>query len=401
MVRVEDYCERETMASTKRSFYIVDLVRDRKLFTNLDIPPIRVNITIEVEADVPKAKMDRLEKAAREKLEEYEKTIVKEAEKFNRQIEVLLNENKLKEAIAMADQANHAIKNALNSAQGAALAEVEKVKKQEAQGDKLLTQARVKVVVTFVFGAIKIATSVARIGASHGADVHAWLTLAKDLYKMGKEIQQQLKDEAKLKQDLIDALGKYLQARSTSVASFATKNGLNGTLPGFPDVIGFVAKGVLLTAKDTFKGKDPGTVAKDVFNFVVAGVKGPAEKVEKVRVAYREQTTKMRQHVDKVSGQGDKLFAEMKKATTLKDGVKIGAKCMEVRGKATRLAKELEEVVAFLNAAQVTMQQFGLTVNDETIMDKLARFDLATMISEGQGIVEGAKAIQELVEALV
>ncbi|MEI9970951.1 MAG: hypothetical protein WDO73_02250 [Ignavibacteriota bacterium] len=136
------------MASTKRAFYIVDLVRDRKLFTNLDIPPIRVNITIEVEADVPKAKMDRLEKAARERLDDYEKVITKEAEKFNKQIEGLLNDNKLKEAIAAADQSNHAIKNALASAQGAALTAVENAKKQEAQGDKLLIQARVKVVVT-------------------------------------------------------------------------------------------------------------------------------------------------------------------------------------------------------------------------------------------------------------
>jgi hypothetical protein len=388
------------MASTKRSFYIVDLVRDRKLFANLDIPPIRVNITIEVEADVPKAKMDRLEKAARTKLEEYEATIVKEAEKFNKQIDVLLAQGKLKEAIALADGANHAIKNAVNSAQGAALAEVEKVKKAEAQGDKLLLQARVKVVVTFVFGTIKVATNVARIGASHGADVHAWLSLAKELYKLGQEIQQQLKTEEQLKQDLINALGKYLQARSTAVSSFATKNGLNSKLPGFPDVIPFVAKGVLETAKDTFKGKDAGTVAKDVFNFVVAGVKGPADKVEKARTAYREQTTKMRHHVDKVSAQGDKLFAEMKKATNLKDGVKIGAQCMQLRGKATRLGKELEAAVAFLNAAQTTMQQFGLTVNDETIMDKLARFDIKTIISEGQGIVEGAKAIKELVEAV-
>lgn len=389
------------MASTKRSFYIVDLVRDRKLFTNLDIPPIRVNITIEVAADVPKAKMDRLEKAARDKLGEYEKTIVKEAEKFNKQIDVLLEQNKLKEAIALADQANHAIKNALASAQGAALAAVEVVKKQEAQGDKLLLQARVTVVVTFVFGAIKIATSVARIGASHGADVHAWLTLAKDLYKLGKVVEQQLKNEEKLKQDLIDALGKYLKARSTSIASFATKNGLNSKLPGFPEVIPFVAKGVLETAKDTFKGKDAGAVAKDVFNFVVGGVKGPSEKVETARKAYREQTTKMRQHVDKVSAQGDKLFAAMKKATTLKDGVKIGAQCMQVRGRATRLGQELDAAVAFLNAAQTVMLQFGLTVNDETILDKLARFDLKTMLTEGQGILEGAKAIQELVEALV
>ncbi len=161
-----------------------------------------------------------------------------------------------------------------------------------------------------------------------------------------------------------------------------------------------MAKGVIETGKDTFKGKDAQTVAKEVFTFVVAGVKAPSEKVEKARTAYREQTTKMRQHVDKVSAQGDKLFAEMKKATTLKEGVKIGAECMQLRGRATRLGKELEAAVAFLNAAQTTMQQFGLTVNDETILDKLARFDIKTMISEGQGIYEGAKAIQELVEAL-
>jgi hypothetical protein len=385
---------------TKRSFYIVDLVRDRKLFANLDIPPIRVNITIEVDADVPSAKMDRLEKAARAKLDEYETIITKEAEKFNKQIEVLLAQGKLQDAIKLADGANSSIKQALNSAQGAAQAEVEKVKKQEAGNDKLLKEARIKVVVTFVIGAIKVSANVARIGASHGGDVHAWLSLAKELYKLGMLIKQQLKDEEQLQADMLKAIGAFLEFRSTAVSSFATKNKLNGTLPEFPDSIMFVANGVLETAKDTFKGKDAQTVAKDVFNFVVKGVQQPADKVEKARKAYRDHTTKMRQHVDAISGKADKLFAEMKKATNLKEGVKIGAECMQLKAKVTRLAKELEAAVAFLNAAQTTMSQFGLKYNDKTLMEKLAAFDLKTIIAEGNTIMEGVKAIKELADAV-
>lgn len=390
------------MASTKRTFYIVDLVRDRKNFPNLDIPPIRVNVSIEVEADVPKAKMDRLEKAAREKLEEYETTIVEHATKVNKQIDELMKQRKYKEAMQAAETANASIKGALQSAQGAANQAVEATKKKEAQGDKLLLEARVKTVVGFVFGAIKVATNIARIGASHGGDVHAWLSLGKELIKIGMEIHQQLKDEPRLRQDLVKAVESYIGFRKTVIADAVKKQNLKEVFndPKFPGVITLVAEKVAGAAKEISKGRTKEQIAKEVISFVTKGVQSKINDAEKARTAYREQTTKMRHKVDDISAKGDKLFAEMKKQTTLKEGVKIGAQCMQVRSKATRLGKLLEDAVKFLEESQKTLEGAGLECDDKTILQKIAALDKATIFEEGSSIFENIMAIKELVDAV-
>jgi hypothetical protein len=169
------------MPSTKRDFYIVDLIRDRKQFVNLEVPAIRVNISIEVAADVPKAKMDRLEKAARESIEKTEAVVTDVLVKHEKKAAEFVAQRKWKEAMTVAEQVGPLIKNAATLAQSNANKAVEDTKKKEAQGDKLLLEARVKTTVTFVFGGIKIATSVTRIVGSHGGDVHAWYSLVKEL----------------------------------------------------------------------------------------------------------------------------------------------------------------------------------------------------------------------------
>jgi hypothetical protein len=376
---------------TKRDFYVVDLIRKRN-FVNLEVPPIRVNVSITVEADVPKAKMDRLEKAARESLDKTETIVTEVLNKHEKMCADFVAQQKWKEAMQAATQVEPLIKNAEKIAQINALDAVEKAKKAEAQGDKLLLEARVKVVVFFVLSAVKIATSVARIGASHGGDIHAWLSLGKGLIKVGLEIQQQLKDEPKLKQDVIAGIEAYLNLRQTTIMEKAKEQGLTGTLPDFPEVIVFVAKGVV----NVTKAISP----QDVADFVVKKIKTQVSDAEKARKAYREHTTKMRQKVDSVSAQGDKLFAEMKKQTTLKEGVKIGAECMQIRGKATRLGQALDEALKFLEASQTTMEQFGLKCDNKTIFQKVKALDTKTIFSECSGIVESVMAVKDLVDAV-
>lgn len=390
------------MAATKRQFYIVDLIRKRSEFVNLEVPAIRVNITIEVSADVPKAKMDRLEKAARESLDKTEDIITETLVKHEKQCAVLVSQRKWGEAMTCAKQVDPLIKKAGELAQTSANKAVEDMKKAEAHGDKLLLEARVKTTVTFIFGGVKIATSVTRIAASHGADVHAWVTLVQDLYKMGKEIQQQLKDEPALKKDLIDGVQAYIELRGTMVMQAAIKQGLTDTsnLPGIPEVFGVLADRVVAAGKELTKGRAKADIAKDVFTFVFKGVNGDFTKAEKARVAYRNHTIKMRQQVDNVSKQGDKLFAAMKKASTLKEGVKIGAHCMQLRGQATRMQQAQINAVKFLDEQAAVMEQNGLKINDQTVMQKIKALDFGTIFSRGSGIVENVMAIKDLVDAV-
>jgi hypothetical protein len=389
------------MATTKRDFYIVDLIRNRKEFVNLEVPAIRVNISIVVEADVPKSKMDRLEKAARDSIDKTEDIVTEILRKHEQKCAEFVAQRKWKEAMTAAEQVAPLINKAAVVAQSNADKAVEDTKKKEAQGDKLLTEARVKTTVTFIFGGIKVATSVTRIAVSHGGDVHAWYSLVKELYAIGTEIQQQLKDEPQLRKDLANGLKIYIEFRATVVVQAATAQGLTDTsnLPGFPQVIKALADRVVLaakTAKDGVKDKDAGTVFKEIGAFIVKGVTAHYNDVEKARQKYREQTTKMRQKVDAVSAKGDKLFAEMKKQTTLKDGVKIGAQCMQVRGKATALAKLLEDAVSFLDETQTTLQGYGLKCDDSTILQKISALSVTTIFTEGAGIVQNIKAVYDL-----
>ena len=234
------------MASTKKAFYIVDLIRKRKEFVNLDIPAIRIDIVIEVEAEVPTAKMERLEKAAYAKLEEFERIITEDCRKFDKNIADLIKQGKIPEAQKAANDANITVRSALQHAEAAAMKAVEEEKKKEGQGDQLLLEARVKTVIKFTFGAIKIVTSAVRIGGSHGADVHAWASLLKDLVVLGMDIHQLLKDEPKLRADLQTGIHAYLKFRNLALVEAAEKKGYKGLKsPGFPKAILFAAQAVV------------------------------------------------------------------------------------------------------------------------------------------------------------
>jgi len=395
---------------TKRTLDIVDLIRDRKLFPLLDVPPMRIKVVIEVTTTAligtpkpaPEAAMKRLEAVAQATLDKYEDTITSECQKFSKKISDLLDAGNLKEAIAVADTVNHAVKNALLSAEGAASKAVEEARKAEGQKDKLLKEAQVKTVMTYTFAGVKIATHAVKLAGSHGADVTAYIGIAKAVFGIGMEIKQQLKTEEQLKKDLEAGIASYLELRKTKIMEAAKSQGLTDTsnLPGFPEVIKAVAERVIKTGKEAIKGKDAGQIASDIKNLMFKGIMAKYNDVEKARKAYREETTKMRQHIDKVSTQADKLFAEMKKAPNLKEGVKIGAACMQVKAKVTRLAQALDVSVKFLDEAQTAMKDMGLDCNDETILQKIAKVDVSTILTEGAGLLSNIKSVYDLVQAV-
>lgn len=389
---------------------IVDLIRERKQFDLLDVPKVPVTVTIEVTTSAligkptpaPSAKMQRLEDAARKKLEEYEDIITSECGKFNKKIGDLLDQGKLKEAIAMAETVNVSVKNALKSAEGAAVKAVEDAKAKEAQGDKLLKEARVKTAVKITFAGVSLATNAAKLAATQGADVTAYISIAKTLLDLGLEINQQLKDEPKLRRDVIDGVRSYMELRETVVMQAAKRSGLTDTssLPGFPQIIPAMAQRIVKTGKELTKGKDAGQIAKNILSITISGVKSQFNDVEKARQMYRNHTVKMRHKVDGVSEKADKLMAEMKKATTLKEGVKIGAACMQVKGKVRTLANALAEAQQFLADNEVMMKGLGLECDDRTCIQKIMALDKATIFTEGADLVSNIKAVYNLFQAV-
>jgi hypothetical protein len=392
--------------ATVRKVDIIDLIRHRKSFALLDVPAVRVTVQIEAittsmltaPAPAPSAKMARLETVARAKLDEYEQIVTSECERFNKKIEALLKEGKQKEAQTVASEVNASVKNALLSAQGAAVKAVEDAKKKESQGDKLLTEARVKTTVKILFSGVSLAAGAAKLAGTMGADVTSYLSLAKTLVSLGLEINQQIKGAEKLRKDLTDGMTAYLNLRSSSVMQAARRFGqvdMNG-LPGFPGIFKAVAGRIGDTATEISKGKDKSVIAQELADFTVKTIAAQFNDVEKARQAYRNHATKTRHSIDSASTAADKMMAAMKAAQALKEAVKIGAECMRAKIAVRKMAGVLDERVSFLASMEAMMKGFGLACDDRTAIDKLKELDKGTLVTEGVDLVSNVQSIYSL-----
>src|SRR6266404_1021362 len=397
--------------TTKRAFKIVDLIRERESFEYIDVPKFPVEVEIEVTTSgtlttpkpAPSAVFDRLEDAARKKLEEYETTITEELTRIEKKIRQLMaqpGEEALKEAEQLTQGTTAMVKKALAAAEPAAEKAVEDRLKKEAQGDDLLTEARVKTAVKVASGVISVSANVAKLVATTGADVTSYLSIAKTMVTLGMELNQQLKGEEKLRKDLKEGVDAFLDTRTSVIMQALKRQNLTDTsgIPKNPRLaIQFIAKGVASAGEEVTKGRNAGDVAREVMDFVVKGIKGKLNDAESGRVAYRNHTVKMRQKVDAVSAKADELTKAMKAARNLKDGVKIGSECMKLKGTVRGLGDGLQSAEGFLDEMQEIMKDGGLDCDDSTVIQKLQRLNVSTILSEGGSLVTNIKGVYSLV----
>jgi len=395
-------------ATTTRKFKIVDLVRYKNSQSMIDVPPYPVEVVIEVTTkavigspkEVPSSKMDRLEKAARAELDRYESIITDELKKFDGRIAETMRQGTpeaLNEAKETAATASAMVAKALESAKGAAETAVQKTLEKESKGDKLLTEARVKTGIKVTTGVISIGASVAKLVGTMGADVTSYLSIARALFDLGLELRQQLKGEESLRKDLIKGVQAFMKLRETTIMQAAKRQGLtdlSGIDPTKPkEAITKVLKGLSAAGKEVTRGRNAKEIGAEVLNFVVKGVKSQLDDAEKARTAYRNHITKMRQSTDKVGAEADKLARAMKAARTLKDGVKIGAECMQVKGRVRVLDQQYTAADAFLGDMQDLMKANGMEIDDRTIIEKLKALDKMTIATEGAEVVSAIKTV--------
>ncbi|MCZ6836640.1 MAG: hypothetical protein O7G85_12760 [Planctomycetota bacterium] len=393
---------------TTRKFKIVDLIRYKNPKSMIEVPKYPVEVVIDVTTkskigkakEVPSSKMDRLERAARTELERYEKIITEELKKFDAKIAETVKPGTKKaiaEAESIAKTTSTMVKNALDSAKGAAEKAVETTLKKEAKGDRLLTEARVKTGIKITTSVISLGANVAKLVGTAGADVSSYLSIAKTIYGLGKEIQQQLKGEEKLRKDLNSGVKAFLKLRESTLTQAAKRNGLTD-LSGIDikkpmDAIKSMLKKLAATKNEMTKGKSPKEIGASLIDFVVKGVKSKLKDVEKARTAYRNHITKMRQKIDKVAVEADKLMKAMKAAKTLKEGVKIGAECMQVKGRVRALDGKFVEADKHLEGMQDLLKANGMEIDDRTVIEKLKAFDKATFVSEGSDLLSSIKTV--------
>jgi hypothetical protein len=391
---------------------IVDLIRKRDRFKYVEIPKFPVEITIEVTTTAtlttpkpaPSSVLDRLEESARGEFERYEKIITEDLEKIETKIDTLMQQPDAaarQEAEEMVKTATSVVKNALANAEGAARQEVEKRLKKEAQGDALLTEARVKTAFKVGTGVISLTANVAKLVATAGADVTSYLSIAKTLFDLGMELKQQLKGEEKLHKDLKAGVEAYLEMRTSTIVQALKRQNLTDVsgIPKHPKkAVEFITKGVMAAGAEVTKGRSASDVGKEVLDFVVKGVKSKYDSAEGARVAYRNHTAKMRHNVDSVSAKADELEKAMKAARNLRDGVRIGAECMKLKGTVRNLATALKAAEAYLDEMQEIMKAGGLECDDSTIIQKLKQLDIGTILEGGGTLASTASDIYDMVK---
>ncbi|PLS20733.1 hypothetical protein [Neptunicoccus cionae] len=400
----------------KEKFYVVDLIRDRSGLKYIEIPKSRVDVEIEITTtgllkkpkEAPTSVFDRLEKVGRAVFDDYEKIITAEAAKLDKKIDLLMQQPSgkgLKQAQEMTKTTNTMIKQAIAGAQGAADKAIADALKKEGQRDKLLKEARVKTGFKVTMGFVKIAGSVAKLVATSGADASSYKTIVTELYGLGKELQQQLKNEAKLRKDLLAGVKAMLDERGTAIDQAIQRSGLTDTngidVKNPKKALATLTAKLKATSAEVLGGKSPKEVLGAVVKFTQAKIKSKLADVEKARVAYRNHNTKTRHKTDSLSGSADKLTKAMKAAKGLKDGVAIGAKMMAVKRRVSAMAAKLEEREKFLDEMQEIMKSGGLEIDDKTTLQKLKQLDPSTILSEGQGLWDAIKEVKGMVDNVV
>lgn len=395
-------------------FYIVDLIRNKPNTTYIEIPKYRVDVNIEVTtkgilsaSEVPESAFKRLEKAAREELERYETVISEEAGRLDKKIEALMRQPgkaAQNEAMALIQGANASIRNALDSAEAAAQKAIAARLAKEAQGDKNLKEAQARTVLKWTMGVVSITTNVAKLVASSGAAVTSYLSIAQTIYELGSDFVQHLKDDEKLRKDLVDGIKAYMKMRETSIQqAIARQNitdlsGVDFTKP--KEAISKIFDKIKAAGAEITKGKDKATIAKNFLELAVKGFAATLDDAETARKHYREHTTKTRHKVDDISLKAGELQKAMRSAKSFNEGIRIGAECMKVKASVTALATTLEEREQFLDEMQDLMKGNGLECDDRTTIQKLQQLDKMSILTEGKDLVSNIKSVFDMIKGV-
>ncbi|MCD2184683.1 hypothetical protein [Rhizobium sp. GN54] len=307
----------------------------------------------------PESLLKRLEEEGRKALEAKEKEITLYAFAVAKQVNELLGDGKPDDedhpkAMYIASIANKKIQELLDSAKEDADNKVKKRFEREKKDNENLREAQVKTAIFFATSVIKLVASAAKLAASHGTDISAIVGILNTLVTLQAEIIQLGKRENELERDLEGALSNYLTEKK----------------------------------KDT-SAKKP---SKDVDN--------AAGKVEKTRKYYRDHLTKFRQKIDNVSVNAGKLQTEMKAATTLKEGVKVGAACMKLKGEVRSMTETLTKRERYLADMQDMFKKNGGDVDDRTVMDKLKAFNKETIFEKANSLTETVGEVRSLFDSI-
>ena len=361
------------MPVTVNKKFTVDLCpkKPNPLVMNLGDTRVVVDVSITAKQKPAPIVLDRLiDKAAMPVIVHYQKTVQAEVNRLQDKFLQMVKARNAKGATELANTTTHAVKNACASLQGAVEDAVKKQVKIDYRDDQNLLEAQIKVGLTISFKVIAIGKDLAQLTVSAGADPTAWLSLAKNIYGLATVIQQEAQDEKATRKDLLTAVGKYCTDKQRRVIEAEKAKKSN--------------KAALeLAFKDIYRKFAP-----------------ESKKVEEERKRYKNKVTKMRHNLEGLSKKTAGLEAEMKKAKTLKEGVKLGAHVMNMKRNVKTTYVALQKAETFADDMAFLLTEAGIKVDDRTFMQKLRAFDnIPDLVSLAKDLKDAASDIQDIVGA--
>jgi hypothetical protein len=339
----------------------------------------KINVVIDVETKKPcSAKTDRWEKVAVAEMQRYRDIVEETVTKVTAGWEKAGTADDPKKLAALvlarkksAADLTLAVNNACRSMKGAIEKAVGEQIKREAQGDANLREARVGAAIKGTVTVISIAKDVAELAVTAGANVKAWVSLCKDIVALAKLINDQCKDEPKLREELLKAIGTYstTKQRRWNEAKKATD---------------WKAKAKLL--------------AKQIWT----SEKSLAEKAEAQRKKYRNEVTALIQKVDGLGEKRDALLALLKKSGRVDaKGIAEGSKMTRLQKSAREMNSRILECQKFVDDMAFLLKESGVEVDDATFMQQLKGLkNLSQIKTAAKEIYDAATDLQTLIATI-
>ncbi|HKC26510.1 MAG TPA: hypothetical protein VKB75_00730 [Jatrophihabitans sp.] len=316
--------------------------------------------------------LDRLiDKAGMPTALKYQQVIQEEVNKLQAKFLEMIKKRNANGAKKLADETTMSVRNACKALQSAVNVAVEAQIKRDYRDDQNLLEAQVKVGLSISFKVIGIGKDVAVLAVSMGADPTAWLSLAKNIYELSTVIYNEAKDEKAVRKDLLNGIGKYCTEKQRRVIAEEKAAKSNK------------AK-LELALKDVYKTFKP-----------------QSEKVEVTRKRYRNKVTAMRQDLEKLSKKTDDLEKAMRAAKNLKDGVKLGAKVMQMKGSVKTTYLSLSTAERFADDMAMLLTEAGVKVDERTFSQRMSSLDgVSDFASLANELRTAAQNIAEMVKEL-
>jgi len=195
----------------------IDLTKDVKgKLKVFDFPSMPVSVSLEV--PIPDKKLDvllqqKLTDAGNSKIDEIQDLFTKEMTKIDSRLSAALAKDpksvNLKAEQATADAMSKQIANMLPVHVKIAC---EKVYADIQKGHAELRKYQLKCAVKIGWASLKLSIAAARLGASHGADVTAWLSAGKEIYAIGAVIYELAKSADTVQKEVGKEYKKLIEA---------------------------------------------------------------------------------------------------------------------------------------------------------------------------------------------